>query len=128
MPDQNDVLRLYDAQKNLVAVQISAALWEKLEPLAAKLLARPLPPQPAPMAEFETFMRAWDFRYPYDPAVRCPGCQASAKDWREDSPFVFRNASIGGLLVFYCKSCGGTIRHKYFKDRRSVEYSPGGRP
>ena len=127
----NDQIRyLTDADGNIVAVQISVALWERLRPA----LEPERPPMPAteaevaePLESFADFLRFWDFRYPYDPAVRCPHCGQHVADWRTapGHPFRLANANFGGLLVFHCKGCGATIRQKHFRDHVALESTPG---
>lgn len=121
---KKEILFLYDSDGKLAAVQVSPGLWARIEPILA--LAAPgaaVDSGNKIMDEFEDFMQFWDFPYPYNPAVACPACGASAPDWRTDKNFSLRNANIGGLLVFHCNGCGATIRHKYFKDHMAVEHS-----
>lgn len=120
-----NVYYLYDSKGKLSFVQISPDLWRKLEPLAKKFLADE-PESTEDLESFADFLRVWDFRYSYDPAVRCPNCQAFSQNWQLDEPrqFLLHNANIGGLLVFHCQTCGATIRHKYFKDHQQVEATP----
>lgn len=118
-----DIVHLYDAEGNLVGVQLSADLWRKVEPFIK------MPEngkQSDDLNAFEDFLRFWDFRYEYEPSVECPLCSSSTPDWRTDNdhPFRLKNANIGGLLVFHCENCGATIRQKYFKDHMAVEASP----
>lgn len=121
---------LTDERGNIVAVQIPLAMWERLKPrLQPRDGAERAEgsPAPEPLAAFEEFLRYWDFRYPYDPAVRCPQCGREVADWRSDPehPFRLANANLGGLLVFHCQGCGATIRQKHFRDHVALESSPG---
>lgn len=124
------LLRLYDAGGNLLCVQIAPSLWQKIEPAVERLLGDASPKQRLEddLGAFGEFLKFWDFKYPYEPAVDCPHCHASTSDWRNDParPFRLANANIGGLLVFHCENCGATVRQKYFRDHKAVEYSlPG---
>lgn len=122
-----EILYLRDAKGKLLAVQVPAALWEKLN--GGKAVQTPDAQPPEPLAEFDDFMASWTFPYQYEPAVACPGCNAKTADWQRDPahPFHLRSASIGGVLVFRCGQCAGTIRQKYFKDHVAVEFTPPGR-
>lgn len=118
-----DILKLYDDQGHLQAVQISPALWRRLE----QHLPSAQPTVPAPGHDwpgFAEFEAAWNFPYAYDPAVNCP-CGASTDNWRESGEFILKSANLGGLLVFHCNHCQGTVRQKYFKDHVAREFSPG---
>lgn len=121
---------LTDIKGNVASVVVPLALWEKIEPKIRPLLAESEEPQPlaqaqGPLRNFDDFLKFWDFKYSYSPAVTCPHCGASALDWRNDPEdhFVLTNANIGGLLVFHCRSCGTTIRQKHFRDHVAVEHS-----
>lgn len=119
-----DIAYLYDAAGKLVAVQISADLWQRLEPLAGRVMQAA---EADDLAAFAEFLETWTFPYAYRPGVVCPGCHAATEDWQKDSarPFILKNANIGGLLVFGCRSCGGTVRQKYFRSHMECEYTPG---
>lgn len=120
----DDILYLYDADGRLAFVQLAPALWEKVKPLLERQGGRPAESQ-SDMAAFADFLAAWDFHYPYVPAVECPHCHAHTDNWqKEDSPFILVNANIGGLLVFTCRQCGASIRQKYFKTRMACEFTP----
>ncbi|MBD5538641.1 MAG: hypothetical protein HDQ94_01375 [Desulfovibrio sp.] len=123
------ILYLTDERGNIVAVQLPVALWERVK----DALPADGTPSPAgvnaaaePLEGFEDFLRYWDFRYPYDPAVSCPHCGAHVADWRTapGHPFQLANANLGGLLVFHCKGCGATIRQKHFRDHVALESTP----
>lgn len=121
---------LTDEHGNIVAVQLPFALWERLKAeLPTGALSKPAAPSAPDEAldGFADFLRYWDFRYPYDPAVSCPHCGAHADDWRTAPwhPFHLANANLGGLLVFHCTSCGATIRQKHFRDHVALESTPG---
>lgn len=127
---QEQVHYLTDERGNIVAVQISPAMWERLKPLlqsrdSAEKTADA--PAPEPLEAFAEFLRYWDFRYAYDPAVRCPRCGHHVADWRSapEHPFRLTNANLGGLLVFHCQRCGATIRQKHFRDHVALESTPG---
>lgn len=131
MPEKSQLLYLTDAQGQVRAVQISWELWQQMRPLVDSLISSNVESEPRkqaqqPLRDFEEFLRYWDFRYPYAPAVRCPQCGAATEDWRVDSgqPFLLTNASLGGLLVFHCMACGTTIRQKHFRDHVALEHSP----
>lgn len=119
-----EIAYLYDAAGNLLAVQISPALWQCLQAFAEA--APPAPQAEDDLAAFHEFLDAWNFRYAYDPAVRCPACNAQTSDWRNDAgrPFILKNANIGGLLVFACRNCGATVRQKFFKTHMACEHTP----
>lgn len=127
----NDQIRyVTDAAGNIVAVQIPLPLWERLQPLLTPEDGRAETVEaeaPEPLESFADFLRFWDFRYPYDPAVRCPYCGQHVEDWRTapGHPFRLANANFGGLLVFHCKGCGATIRQKHFRDHVALESTPG---
>ncbi len=121
---QPDIFYLHDSQGNLMAVQISASLWQKLEPYVDK--PQDMAEQPHDLAGFAGLMEVWNFRYPYVPSVECPHCHASTEDWQKDAKFLLANANIGGLLVFRCRACGATIRQKFFKDHMACEFTPPG--
>jgi endogenous inhibitor of DNA gyrase (YacG/DUF329 family) len=123
----DSVLYLTDGQGSVKAVQIPVDMWRRLEPHARVLAGAPPEPE-EPMGEFQEFLRLWDFRYSYDPAVSCPHCGAATEDWREgpDRPFRLTTASFGGLLVFRCQRCGATVRQKHFRDHVSHEHTPPG--
>ena len=118
-----------DALGNIVAVQIPFSLWERLKgalPAEPPASASTAAEAPEPLDAFADFLRYWDFRYPYDPAVSCPHCGVHVSDWRDapGHPFQLANANLGGLLVFHCKSCGATIRQKHFRDHVALESTP----
>lgn len=123
------ILYLHDADGNLAAVQISAALWQRIGPLVKDSMREPQPDAPAPhrMEEFAEFMQAWTFGYAYAPRVQCPSCHNTVSDWQTQPGFTLHSASLGGLLVFKCHRCGGTVRQKYFKDHMALEFTPAGR-
>lgn len=126
---KEEIQYVTDERGNIVAVQVPLALWERLKgTLAAEAAAAPgaVADIPEPMDGFADFLRYWDFRYPYDPAVSCPHCGAQVADWRTapGHPFQLANANLGGLLVFHCKSCGATIRQKHFRDHVALESTP----
>lgn len=129
MFDKNRVTRLYDANDALIAVQIPIDLWRLIE----QKLTPPTPVEPEPETapgEFERFLAAWDYRYPYDPAVECPVCGAESADWRADpeKPFALKTASLGGTLIFVCNACGANVRHKYFRyncEKDAIPARPG---
>lgn len=126
---KDDIHYLTDAQGTIVAVQLPLALWEKLKPaIEAEARAGARHEAPEPMDGFADFLRFWDFRYPYDPAVSCPHCGCHVEDWRTapGHPFRLANANLGGLLVFHCQSCGATIRQKHFRDHVALESTPRG--
>lgn len=120
---------LTDQCGNIVAVQISLELWEKLKPALVQADRANVSSvfRPDALNEFAEFLRYWDFRYPYDPSVHCPHCGTRVSDWRtaENHPFRLANANLGGLLVFHCKACGSTIRQKHFRDHVALESTPG---
>lgn len=126
----NDQIRyLTDEGGNIVAVQIPLALWERVKPaleVEKTAEASAVPEAPEPLDGFADFLRFWDFRYPYDPAVSCPHCGQHVADWRTapGHPFRLANANFGGLLVFHCKGCGATIRQKHFRDHVALESTP----
>lgn len=118
-----------DERGNIVAVQLPYALWERLKtalPTEAPAARGDDALPPEPMDGFAEFLRYWDFRYPYDPAVSCPHCGVHVTDWRTAPrhPFHLSNANLGGLLVFQCTSCGATIRQKHFRDHVVLESTP----
>ncbi|MDR1777410.1 MAG: hypothetical protein LBR31_06235 [Desulfovibrio sp.] len=132
MPESSSLLFVTNAEGRPVAVQIPFALWKRLEAEAGHLLPDARPGfgkngrVEEPLKAFDEFLRYWDFRYPYNPAVSCPHCGVSVTDWREGEgrPFRLTNASLGGLLVFRCLKCNTTIRQKHFKDHVAYEFTP----
>lgn len=114
-----DILKLYDAQGNLRAVQISPELWLRLEPTLT-------PPRAShDWPGFQEFQDAWNFPYAYSPDVTCPSCGAHTDDWRQGEDFLLTSAGLGGMLVFRCSHCQGTVRQKYFKSHVAREFTPG---
>ena len=111
MAGEQHIFYLRDAQEHLCGVQLSARLWDLARPAVEKALARLTPPE--------------DFKYTYDPSVKCPHCGAETSDWRTDPahPFHLTTANLGGLLVFRCTCCHTTIRQKHFRDHRALEYT-----
>ncbi len=124
MINREKIMKIYDSAGNMAGVMVPADVWTEIE-----ALLEPEPEksdgQPEDISGFEELMQAWNFRYPYDPAVRCPDCGSQTPDWRSGGPGVFNlvSANLGGLLVFHCANCGSTIRHKYFKDHMALESS-----
>lgn len=123
----SDISYIVTDKGDILSVVVPYDLWQRLEPEAKKLLAASEKPalRPEPMADFETLMEYWDFRYPYSPAVTCPACGKSTDDWRNDPehPFWLKNATLGGLLVFHCQHCGASVRQKHFTDHVAVEFN-----
>jgi hypothetical protein len=125
-------LFLTDAEGRRVAVQIPYDLWEHIKEhavsrhAAASANSAPAPPPAEPLEAFAEFLKYWDFRYPYSPAVNCPLCGITVEDWRagEDRAFRLANANLGGLLVFRCSRCNATIRQKHFRDHVAFEFTP----
>lgn len=129
MFDANKISRFYDANGELLEVRIPAEEWRKIERLIAKFqVSSPAPLQASgsAMDEFARFMDAWDYRYEYDPGVKCPVCSAETADWRAgaERPFALKTASLGGTLIFMCARCGSIIRHKYFRYNFETEVDP----
>lgn len=126
--DPDKIIDMYDSRGQLQGVFVPAALWRKCEPMLREIL-RPREDLKNDFAGFEELMQCWNFQYPYSPAVKCPACGAQTLDWIKDpeKPFCLTNANIGGLLVFHCNNCGGTIRQKYFKRHMAEEFTPAGR-
>lgn len=130
MLDNPQLQYITDIKGNVASVIIPWPLWEKIEPKVRNLLTIEAKPQEVeqaagPLADFEELMKFWDFKYPYCPAVACPHCGASVENWREDPShaFILKNANVGGLLVFYCRACGTTIRQKHFHRHVAVEHT-----
>ena len=123
----SDISYIVTPKGDILSVVVPYELWQRLEPEANKLLAASEKPalKPEPIADFESLMEYWDFRYPYSPAVTCPCCGKSTDDWRNDPehPFWLKNATLGGLLVFHCQNCGVSIRLKHFTDHVAVEFN-----
>ena len=133
MSASDHLLKLYDKDGNLLTVMLSAELWKKggtrLADYIASLLDEPPAqagmPKEAALAQWEEFKRYWDFKYPYEASVACKGCGSRVEDWVNDPGdlFVLKSAQVGGLAVFTCSSCGGTVRKKHFKDHFCFEFS-----
>lgn len=130
MSDSAQIFYLRDAEGHLQAVQLSAALWKKVEhviqPFLQDLQVSKFPAAAQePLESFAEFLQFWDFAYPYSPAVSCPHCGQYAEDWRiaPGHPFVLVNANLGGLLVFHCQNCRTTIRQKHFRDHVALEHN-----
>ncbi|MCR4666291.1 MAG: hypothetical protein K5657_03245 [Desulfovibrio sp.] len=124
----DDILYLLDGKGALQGVQLSVSLWREVESLVKPKLKKKemfVEQEEGPLRDFETFMKYWDFPYPYSPQVTCPHCGASTDDWRKEGGknFILTNANLGGLLVFHCLACGTTIRHKHFRDHVSHEHT-----
>ena len=130
MAGEQHIFYLRDAQEHLCGVQLSAKLWDLARPAVEKALARLTPPEeaPEPLEDFRQFLEYWDFKYTYDPSVKCPHCGAETSDWRTDPahPFHLTTANLGGLLVFRCTCCHTTIRQKHFRDHRALKYTAYG--
>ena len=124
-----ELLYIVDDKGAVKAVQIGYDLWKRIEDRVRPLLKSDEPKElvqkDRPLRDFATLMQYWDFPYPYSPRVVCPHCQASTEDWQNDvsKPFILKNASLGGLIVFQCRSCGTNIRHKFFKDHVCYEHT-----
>ena len=133
MSVSDHLLKLYDKDGNLLTVMLSAELWRKGGTRLADYLASLLDEQPAQaatsketaLAWWEEFKSYWDFKYPYEASVECRGCGARVDDWVNDpgNLFVLKSAQVGGLAVFTCSTCGGTVRKKHFKDHICFEFS-----
>ena len=122
MLDYKRILKIYDAAGNLQGVIIPPDIWQDLEESLGKADC-PKDKNHEDLSGFNDLMQAWNFRYPYDPSVKCQ-CGSFTADWRaEPRLFKLGSANLGGLLVFHCAACGRTIRQKYFKDHMVVEYS-----
>ncbi len=130
MKKKQNILYVSDEAGNAHAVQISWQLWEIVRDQVTKAEQKLFPiskqDKPEPLADLETLKNYWDFKYPYSPEVSCKNCQAETSDWEHDPehPFHLTNASLGGLLAFYCKKCGATVRKKHFKDHVALECTP----
>ena len=122
MGGESVIQRFYNEHGEFVAALVPAALWARCEPLFAGAPAEPQADQA--LDDFKRFMESWDYRYPYDPAVKCPLCGAEAGDWREGGPFQLKTASLGGTLIFKCSGCGADVRHKYFRYNFEIEADP----
>lgn len=127
MIDYERILKIHDSHGNLSGVMVPTDIWAEIENSLVKSIAKNSEVR-EDLSGFNDLMQAWNFRYPYDPAVQCPKCGNQTPDWREDDPRVFMlvSGSLGGLLVFHCNKCGATVRHKYFKDHMAVEASASG--
>ena len=125
---ENPYLALYDADGALKGVLVSPEMWAALEPHALKILGEtePEPELPEPLADLETLLSFWDFKYPFSPEAQCETCGASTADWRADEPRKFRlaTATLGGLVTLTCKACKTRIIRRHFKDRVVVETKP----
>ena len=119
----NDILKIFDSSGAFVGVFVPAKQWEALEKTLAPA-ARPVGTD-HDLEGFNELLASWNFAYSYDPAVTCPVCGCHTENWQVDSgqPFRLVSASIGGLLVFHCRQCGTTIRHKYYRRHMVKEHS-----
>ena len=124
---EKDLLYLVDAAGKIQAVQLSVALWQKVEKIVLSKIQNKEEciQKQGPLNDFKLLMQYWDFSYPYSPEVECPHCKAKTEDWRldKDHTFVLTNANLGGLIVFHCTKCNTTIRYKHFKDHVSIEHT-----
>lgn len=121
----SDVLKLYDAEGQLRAVQISPELWHRVKNVLDADSDGGQEQTPShDLAAFEEFLAAWTFPYSYEPKVQCC-CGAATDNWRIGDNFLLKNANIGGLLVFHCNHCKRTVRQKFFKDHVACEFTPG---
>ncbi|EPR34485.1 hypothetical protein dsat_2767 [Alkalidesulfovibrio alkalitolerans DSM 16529] len=125
---ENPYLALYDASGALKGVLVSPEMWTALEPHALKILGETEtePELPEPMADLETLLSFWDFKYPYSAEARCETCGAATTDWRADEPRKFRlaTATLAGMVTLTCSHCKTRIIHRHFKDRVTVETKP----
>ena len=127
----DEIKYLVDENGKIEAVQLTAKLWNQIEPLVKSNLEKinqsktKLVQRQGPINDFKVLMQFWDFSYPYVPDVHCPHCGAETEDWLSDPEhkFILTNANIGGLLVFHCTKCGTTIRLKHFKDHIAYEHT-----
>lgn len=123
-----DILYLYDADGKLCAVQLSSALWKKVEAGVFAAAQSPVESRaaPEPHEAWEEFKLYWDFKYPVCADMLCLHCGTRTQDWEHDPahPFQLRSAQLGGLLVFRCINCGATVRKKHFTDHTAFEASP----
>ena len=134
MSTSDHLLKLYDKNGNLLTVMMSAELWAKggdrlaryIDTLLDTPSAQAGMPKDMALAQWEEFKSYWDFQYPYEASVVCKGCGASTADWLSDpqNSFTLKSAQVGGLAVFACSACGGTVRKKHFKDHVCFEFSP----
>ena len=134
MNKSDHLLKLYDKKGTLLSVMISAELWTKggarLADYLDSLLGVPTTPpgmdKDTALATWKEFCSYWDFKYPYEASVECKGCGAKVADWTTDTQntFALKSAQVGGLAVFTCTACGGTVRKKHFKDHVCFEFSP----
>lgn len=122
---------LVDATGQCHAVQISSTLWNLVQKQVLAAQRRLEGPEdcfdkPQPLAALEELKTYWDFKYSYEPQVVCKGCSAETENWEDDPahPFHLTNANLGGLMVFRCRKCGGTVRKKHFRDHVVFEFTP----
>ncbi len=129
MINSKKVQPIYSESGDLMAVLISAEKWLKHQNQLEKILfeepAQP-PASPEPMSDWNRFLSYWDFNYPIEKSTRCRNCGTSTEDWTIDAPrkFTLRNANLGGLVVFRCRTCNYLVRKKHFKDHTYYESSP----
>lgn len=125
------VVHLHDRHGELYGVLLSPQVWaavqHKVAPLLEQALEKMYPSaRPEPMDDWRTFKDYWDFKYPFCADVHCDCCGATTEDWEHDPlhPFMLRNATLSGMLVFDCVKCGASVRKKHFKDHICFEFTP----
>ena len=122
----------YDAHGTLLMVVLEGDLWRKIgaevEHLAAASSEKPAeePVRPEPVADWESLLQFWDFKYPPDYDVTCEACGNSTENWREDEPRKFRltAANLGGLVSFRCQQCRAKVIKRHFKKNIVSETLP----
>lgn len=130
---EGHVVHLHDPQGRLYGVLLSPQIWAAVQhtmtPLLDQALERMYPTaRPEPIADWQMFKDYWDFKYPFCADVHCDACGAVTDDWEHDPrhPFLLRNATLSGMLVFGCVQCGASVRKKHFKDHICFECTPPG--
>lgn len=125
------ILYVVNAEGQCQSVQLSVALWERVEKQVKVTLRRmteDVDPfaKPEPLAALAELKAYWDFTYPYEPSLHCEICKMQTDDWENDPqhPFHLVNANLGGLLVFRCKKCFATVRKKNFHRKSVIECTP----
>lgn len=126
--NKTHITYLDDADGTEAGVQLSPELWNRVQ---KRLLHLELSLNhennpftiPEPLKDLEELKSYWDFKFPYNPDVKCDNCGSSTMDWENDPsrPFYLTNANVGGLLVFKCMHCQSTIRKMHFKDHIKFE-------
>ncbi|MFO7597712.1 MAG: hypothetical protein R6W92_15395 [Desulfocurvibacter africanus] len=135
MDTKSDIFYLCNAQGEVLAVQLPIQVWTQIEakvmPLVQEALGKSAEPEeeslpPEPMADWQTLIDYWDFKYPVNTEVHCDVCASRTEDWTKDEPrkFWLRACNLGGLLRYRCLNCQAMVTKRLYKDKIKFEATP----